>query len=165
MMNDAPTTLQVYKIYIKAPAQAIWDAITKPEWVEKYGYGGSVEYDLKPGGRFVHRPTEQMKEMGMPDEMIVGEVLESEPPHKLVQTWHPHFSPETSAEKPTTLTYEIVEHSGGVCTLTVTHDVTGAPIVENMVPGGSDPVKGGGGWPWILSDLKSLLETGKPMAA
>ena len=49
--------------------------------------------------------------------------------------------------------------------MTITHDVTGAPLVAGMVPGGGDPARGGGGWPWALSDLKSLLETGKRMAA
>jgi hypothetical protein len=47
--------------------------------------------------------------------------------------------------------------------VTITHDVTGATMVAGMVPGGGDPSKGGGGWPWVLSDLKSLLETGKRM--
>ena len=50
-----------------------------------------------------------------------------------------------------------------MCTVTITHDVTGAPMVAGMVPGGGDPAKGGGGWPWVLSDLKSLLETGARM--
>jgi hypothetical protein len=48
-------------------------------------------------------------------------------------------------------------------TLSTIHDVTGAPIVAGMVPGGGDPAQGGGGWPWVLSDLKSLLETGARM--
>ncbi|HEX2335215.1 MAG TPA: hypothetical protein VHI72_01950, partial [Hyphomicrobiaceae bacterium] len=81
---------------------------------------------------------------------------------KLVQTWHPLFTPEMIAEPPSRLTYEIVEGSG-VCTVTIIHDVTGAPLVGGMVKGGGDPAKGGGGWPWVLSDLKSLLETGKRM--
>ena len=100
---------------------------------------------------------------GLPDVMIVGEVIESDPPRKLVQTWHPLFNAETAAEAPTRLTYEIQENQGGVCTVTITHDVTGAPLVAGMVPGGGDPVRGGGGWPWVLSDLKSLLETGSRM--
>ena len=48
----ATSTIQVYRVYIKATPQAIWDAITKPEWTEKYGYAGLVEYDLRPGGPF-----------------------------------------------------------------------------------------------------------------
>lgn len=164
-MTDKSAAMQVYRVYIKAPAQTIWDAITQPEWTEKYAYGGRAEYDLKNGGRYCHKASAEMKSMGLPDEIIVGEVIESDPPRKLVQTWHPLFDENTSAEKPTRLTYEIEEFDGGVCTLTLTHDVTGAPLAGGMVTGGGDPVRGGGGWPWVLSDLKSLLETGKPMAA
>ena len=163
-MTDKSPTIQVYRVYIKAPAKAIWDAITQPEWTERYGYGGRVEIDLKAGGRFVHKATAEMCSMGLPEDMIVGEVIESDPPRKLVQTWHPLWDEKTAAEAPTRLTYEINEHPGGVCTLTVTHDIAGAPIVGGMVTGGGDPARGGGGWPWILSDLKSLLETGKRMA-
>ena len=162
-MTDKTATTQVYRIVIKASAQAIWDAITKPEWTERYAYGGRVEYDLKPGGRYCHRASAEMKTMGMPDEMIVGEVLESDPPRKLVQTWHPLFNAATAAEAHTRLTYEIAESESGVCTVTIIHDVAGAPLVAGMVPGGGDPARGGGGWPWVLSDLKSLLETGERM--
>jgi uncharacterized protein YndB with AHSA1/START domain len=156
---------QVYRIVIKATAQAIWDAVTKTELTEKYGYGGRAEYELKVDGRFSHKASAEMKSFGMPDEIIVGKVIESDPPHKLVQTWHPLFDAGTSAETDTRLTYEIKENQGGVCTVTITHEVAGAPMVARMVGGGGDPAQGGGGWPWILSDLKSLLETGKRMAA
>ncbi|MET0651123.1 MAG: SRPBCC domain-containing protein [Hyphomicrobiaceae bacterium] len=161
-MTDKAATTQVYRIVIKASAQAIWDAITKPEWTERYAYEGRVQYDLKPGGKYHHGASPDMKAMGLPDVVVVGEVLESDPPRKLVQTWHPLFTPEMIAEPPTRLTYEIQE-GNGVCTVTIIHDVTGAPLVGGMVKGGGDPAKGGGGWPWVLSDLKSLLETGKRM--
>jgi len=52
---DKSTTTQLYRIVINASARAIWDAITLPEWTEKYGYGGRVEYELKAGGRYSHR--------------------------------------------------------------------------------------------------------------
>jgi uncharacterized protein YndB with AHSA1/START domain len=162
-MTDKAETTLVFRIVIKASAQAIWDAITKPEWTERYAYGGRAHYELKRGGQFHVEASQQMQSMGLPKEMIVGEVIESDPPHKLVQTWHPLFSPATAAEPHTRITYEIQENQGGVCTVTLTHDVTGAPLVAGMVPGGTDPAQGGGGWPWILSDLKSLLETGKRM--
>jgi uncharacterized protein YndB with AHSA1/START domain len=162
-VTDNSPTIQIYRVYINAPAQAIWDAITQPEWTERYAYGGRADFDMKPGGRFCMRASAQMRSMGMPEEMIVGEVIESDPPRKLVQTWHPVWDEKTAAETPTRLTYEISEHSGGVCTVTITHDVADAPIVRGMVAGGGDPAQGGGGWPWVLSDLKSLLETGKRM--
>jgi uncharacterized protein YndB with AHSA1/START domain len=162
-MTDNDKVVQVYKIVIKASAQAIWDAITKPEWTDRYAYGGRVSYELKAGGMYHHGASAEMKSFGLPEVIIVGEVVESDPPRKLVQTWHPLFTPEMIAEPPTRLTYEIVESSGGVCTVTLTHDVTGAPMVAGMVPGSGDPAQGGGGWPWVLSDLKSLLETGNRM--
>lgn len=164
-MTDNNLTTQVYRIVIKASAQAIWDAITKPEWTERYGYGGRALYDLKVDGEFSYRASAEMKSFGQPDEIIVGKVIEIDPPRKLVQTWHPLFDASTTAEPHTRLTYEIKENSGGVCTVTIIHDVTGAPMVARMVPGGGDPARGGGGWPWILSDLKSLLETGRRMSA
>lgn len=163
-MTSTETT-QVYRVYINAPAQAIWDAITSPDWTERYAYGGRGEYDLKPGGRYVHKASAEMTAAGLPDDMIVGEVIESDPPRKLVQTWHPMWSEESIAEKPTRLTYEIKEGSGGVCVLTLTHDVAGAPSLVDMVRGGGDAAQGGGGWPWVLSDLKTLLETGQRMSA
>lgn len=164
-MTDRTTT-QVYKIVIKASAQAIWDAITKPEWTDRYAYGGRASYELKKGGDYKHHASAEMKSFGLPDVIIVGEVIECDPPRKLVQTWHPLFSPEMIAEPHTRLTYEIVESkSGGVCTVTLTHDVTGAPLVAGMVPGSSDASGAGGGWPWVLSDLKTLLETGERMPA
>ena len=163
-MTDKTATTQIYRIVIKASAQAIWDAITKPEWSERYAYGGRVHYDLKAGGSYHHEGSPEMKAVGLPDKVILGKVLESDPPRKLVQTWHPQFSPEMIAEPPSRLTYEIKE-GNGVCTVTIIHDVTGAPQVAGMVQGGGDVAQGGGGWPWVLSDLKSLLETGQAMAA
>jgi len=160
---DTAATTQQYRIVINASAQAIWDAITQPDWTEKYGYGGRVAYELKPGGRYSHHASDVMKAMGMPDEMMIGEVIESDPSRKLVQTWHPLFSDVIAAEPPTRLTYVIDAHKSGICTVTITHDVTGAPVVAGMLSGGGDPSRGGGGWPWVLSELKSLLETGKRM--
>jgi uncharacterized protein YndB with AHSA1/START domain len=160
---SSTTTVQVFRIVIKASAQAIWEAITKPEWTERYGYGGRVAYDMNSNGRFSHHASAEMRSFGLPDEIIVGKVIESDPPRKLVQTWHPLFDPATTAEPHTRLTYEIAEHQG-VCTVTITHDATDAPKVAAMVSGGGDPKQGGGGWPWILSDLKSLLETGHSMS-
>lgn len=162
-MTQTSAAPMLYRIVIAASAQAIWDAITQPEWTEKYGYGGRVDYALTAGGRFAHRAGADMKAMGMPEEMIVGQVIESSPARKLVQTWHPLFDAVSSAEPPTRLTWEITEHKSDLCTLSINHDVTGAPMVAAMVPGGGNPSQGGGGWPWVLSDLKSLLETGKRM--
>ncbi len=85
-------------------------------------------------------------------------MLEVDPPHRLVQTWRMLFSPELTAEALTRLTWEIEEGADGVCTLTITHDLAGAPVHAAVVTG-QDP-QAGGGWPGVLDDLKLLLETG-----
>ena len=73
-MPSSPAAPLVFRIVIKAKPQTIWDALTKPEWTERYGYGGRAEYELKSGGRFSHKASAEMKSMGMPDEIIVGKV-------------------------------------------------------------------------------------------
>jgi uncharacterized protein YndB with AHSA1/START domain len=154
----------VHQIYIKASAQAIWDAITDPGWNGRYGYQGVSEYELKPGGRFRTKASPQMREMGLPETIIDGEVLEVKPPSKLVQTYRWLFNDQHKAEGFTRLTFEIVPTSAGFCLLTVTHEITGAPMMSAATQTTFNEM-GGGGWNWILSDMKSLLETGKIMSA
>ena len=72
-------TTQVYRVYIKAAPEAIWEAITKPEWTVKYGYAPLVEYDLRPVGFHVYA-NEGMKALGCPDVISDGEVIEADPP-------------------------------------------------------------------------------------
>ncbi len=157
-VTETKVTTQVYRVYIKASPQAIWAAITKPEWAVRYGYKASVEYDLRPGGVYRSFATEQMKEMGASDVVVEGEVLEADPPRKLVQTFRMLFEPDMAAEPLQRLTWEI-EEEYGTSRLTVTHELEGAPIHAALVNG--DVPQAGGGWPFILSDLKTLLETGK----
>lgn len=155
--------VQVHTIYIRATPQAIWDAITKPEWTARYGYGGLSEYELRPGGAFRGRTPQHMVAMGLPEVATDGEVIEVDPPRKLVQTYRFLFTPQTKEEGFTRLTWEIEDTGAGFARLTVTHELEGAPTVAGML-GAKFSVQGTGGWGWILSDLKSLLETGKPMA-
>ena len=154
----------VHQIYIRAAQQAIWDAITSPEWNAKYGYQAVSEYDLKPGGKYRALANPQMRSYGLPEVMIDGEVLEVKPPAKLVQTYRWLFNDQHRAEGFTRLTFEIEPTSSGFCRLTVTHDVTGAPMMGAATQSTFNE-QGSGGWNWILSDMKSLLETGKIMSA
>jgi uncharacterized protein YndB with AHSA1/START domain len=161
------TTTQVYRVYIKATPEAVWDAITKPEWTERYGYGGLAEYDLRPGGVFRQTPGAAMRAFpGVPDVIVDGEVIEADPPRKLVQTWRLLMDPDIMAEGFTRLTHEIHQLSSGATRLTVIHELENAPMLASLVAGDhEDSGQGaGGGWSWVLSDLKSLLETGKPLA-
>ena len=95
--------------------------------------------------------------------MIDGEIVEAEPPNRLVQTWRMLMDPDTAAEGFTRLTYEIAEGKGGVSKLTVIHELEGAPKLATWLSGQMEDTGAGGGWSWVLSDLKSLLETGHPM--
>ncbi len=163
-------TTQVFEVYIRTSPQQLWDAITRPEWTKRFGYGAPVEFDLRTGGAYRSTATTAMKEFGdqmgftTPDVIIDGEVIECDPPNRLVHTWRMLMDPGAAAEPFTTLTYEIKPTENGVCRLTLVHDVTGAPLTANMVAGGLETSGGGGGWNWVLSDLKSLLETGKGFA-
>jgi uncharacterized protein YndB with AHSA1/START domain len=160
-MIETAVTTQVYRVYIKATPEAIWDAITKPEWTEKYGYKGRAEYELRPGGAYRAFATEAMVSMGAPEVVVDGEVVEADPPRKLVQTWRAMWDPELVAEGFTRVTWEIEEEDGGFAALTVTHELEGAPRHAAQVASRAPLAQGGGGWSWILSDLKTLLETGK----
>ena len=169
-MTAAPATTtvttQVYRVYIKATPQAVWDAITKPEWTERYGYGGVVSYELRPGGKFITTPGAAMRAYpGIPDVIIDGEVIEAAPPHKLIQTWRMLMDPEMAAEGFTRLTHEIEQIAGGATKLSVIHELEGAPKLAVVVGGGMESEGAGGGWAWVLSDLKSLLETGSILAS
>ena len=161
--DKASAIVQIHKIYIRATPQAIWDAITKPEWTERYGYQGRAEYDLRPGGAYRALSSKEMVSMGVPEVAVDGEVIEADPPRKLVHTYRFLFSPQMLAEGFTRVTWEIAETGAGFSRLTVTHELEGAPIMAGMVE--SDfSVQGAGGWGWILSDMKSLLETGKALS-
>jgi uncharacterized protein YndB with AHSA1/START domain len=158
-------TTQVYRVYIKTTPQAIWDAITKSEWTERYGYCGRVDYDLRPGGTYVGYTSEGMRSMGAPEVGVDGEVLEVDPPHKLVQTFRMVMDPTMEAQGFTRLTYEIEERKNGVTRLTLTHELEGAPVLAVLMSGGMEDQGAGGGWSWVLSGLKTLLETGQSLDA
>jgi uncharacterized protein YndB with AHSA1/START domain len=105
----------------------------------------------------------EMQAMGMPELLLDGEVIEADPPRKLVQTWHALWDEGVAAEQPTRVTFDIEEDDGGITRLTVTHELEGSPIHAEQVSTQARLREGGGGWSWILSDLKTLLETGKPL--
>jgi uncharacterized protein YndB with AHSA1/START domain len=171
MTTTQTTTTQVHRVYIKATPDAIWDAITKPEWTQRYGYTGLVDYDLRPGGHYKVRPTPEFRAGAeargnqLPEVIIQGEVLEADPPRKLVTTFHMMMDRQTAAEPATRITHEIKDTGNGVCSLTLTHELEGAPVLAAITSGALEDEGAGGGHAWVLSDLKSLLETGKPLAA
>jgi uncharacterized protein YndB with AHSA1/START domain len=143
---------QVYQLFIKATPEAIWDAITKPEFTERYFHSVRSDFDLRPGGHY--RQT-----MGDTDQLATqGEVLEADPPRRLSHTWTSLYDPEMAVEEPSRVTWEIEARDDGTALLTVTHDqLDGSPKTAESV--------NGPGWMMVLSGLKTLLETGEPLAS
>jgi uncharacterized protein YndB with AHSA1/START domain len=146
------------RIFIQATAQDVWDALTQPGWTQKYGFRTLVRYDPLPGGIYLAYANGRRNRHRSRDLVISGEVLEADPPKRLVQTWHPMFDPQLAAEPATHLSWEIHEEQAGLTAVTVTHECSGAPRAAALAAGP-------GGWSWVLSDLKTLLETGRPLTA
>ncbi len=150
-MAKAAETTQIYQVFIKASAEQIWDAITKPEHTSRYFHGSHVEAELRPGGKFWYHSPDRSQLWGD------GKVLELEPPRRLVTTWHALWDEQVSREKPSRVIWEIEPQPRGYCKLTVVHDqLEDAPVTADHVSGA--------GWMHVLSGLKTLVETGRPMA-
>ena len=147
-MTEGPR--QVYQVFIRATPDQLWDAITRPEFTTRYFYGSRVETTGEPGTPFRHRAPDSDELWG--DNVV----LESERPRRLVHTWRSLYDAELAAEPASRVTWEIEPQPGGVCRLTVVHDeLEGSPKTAASVSGG---------WMFIISGLKTLLETGQPLA-
>jgi uncharacterized protein YndB with AHSA1/START domain len=157
--TESAVATHTYTIFIDATPEAIWTAITDGAQTARYGYGCPVEYDLRPGGAFLVRAGEAMSEHGLNGVIIEGEVIEADAPHTLVQTWNPLFGPPITDEPSTRIAYEIKPVASGGTKVTISHELDGAPVTAGLVTGEDE--MGGGGWAFILSDLKTLLETGR----
>ncbi len=137
---------QVYQVFIKATPEAIWEAITKPEFTERYFYGQRL--DTTADKRTWHNSQGTL--------VSEGPVLEYDPPRRLVHGWRSSYDPELAEEDESRVTWEIEPRESGVCLLTVVHDrLEGAPKTAASVAGP--------GWMMVLSGLKTLLETGEPL--
>ncbi len=135
---------KLFEIYIKTTPERLWEAITDPEIRSKYNFGAAVTSEWTPGAR-IHL------ESGGPDTLLAdGEVLEADPPRRLVHTMVALWSPEVERERTSRVTWEI-EPVGDSCRLLVTHD--------QMREGANSEIYGG--WPMILSGLKTWLESGE----
>ena len=135
---------KVFEIYIKTTPERLWEAITNPEMRRKYNFGAGVESDWTPGSRY------QGVSPLAPAAIWEGENLEVDPPRRLVQSFMALWSEDVKREGTSRVTWEI-EPVGDSCRLTVTHD--------QLREGANSELYGG--WPMILSGLKTLLETGK----
>jgi uncharacterized protein YndB with AHSA1/START domain len=140
---------QVYSIFIRASAEQVWDAITKPEFTQKYFYGSRIESSFEQGEPYEGFSGDRA------EKLVDGEVLEASPPSKLVTTWRALYDLETAKEPHSRVSWEIEPAGEGIVRLTVVHDgLEAAPkTAENVA----------GGWSFVLSGLKTVLETGRPL--
>jgi len=139
------TMEKVFEIYIKTSPERLWEAITDPEMRSKYNFGARVASDWTPGSRY---------ELSAGDGAVAlaeGENLEVDPPRRLVQSANFLWSDDVKNEGTSRITWEIEPIGDDSCRLTITHD--------QLRDGANDEVYGG--WPMILSGLKTLLETGE----
>jgi uncharacterized protein YndB with AHSA1/START domain len=135
---------KVFEIYIKTTPERLWEAITNPEERAKYNFGVETHSDWTPGSTF----RASVPAAGV--DIASGENLEVDPPRRLVQSFDALWSDEVRSEATSRVTWEI-EQVEDSCRLTVTHD--------QLREGAPDELYGG--WPMILSGLKTLLETGE----
>jgi uncharacterized protein YndB with AHSA1/START domain len=135
---------KVFEIYIHTTPERLWEAITDPEMRSKYSFGARVASDFTPGSYYQQSARDGSFVLGE------GENLEVEPPRRLVQSMTALWSDEVKSEGTSRVTWEI-EPVGTSCRLTVTHDQLREGANEQLY----------GGWPMILSGLKTLLETGE----
>ncbi len=139
-------TKAVFEIFIKTTPERLWEAITDPKLRAKYTFGVETHSDWTPGSTY------KASVPGVFD-IAEGENLEVDPPRRLVQTFNALWSDEAKAEGTSLVTWEIEPIAEDSCRLTVVHD--------QLRPDGSGEIYGG--WPMILSGLKTLLETGEQL--
>jgi len=141
---------KVFEIYIKTTPERLWQAIVDPEMRAKYTFGVGAYSDWTPGSTYSSRTGASTVAPEMP--IAEGENIVVDPPRRLVQSFRALWSEDVKAEGTSRVTWDI-EPVGDSCRLTVTHDQ-----LREMANGELY-----GGWPMILSGLKTLLETGKPL--
>jgi uncharacterized protein YndB with AHSA1/START domain/DNA-binding transcriptional ArsR family regulator len=133
----------VFEVFIKTTPERLWDAITDPEQRRKYSFGVETHSDWTPGSEYISRVP------GVVD-IATGQNIEVDPPRLLVQTFEALWSDEVKDHGTTRVTWQI-EPVGTSCRLTVIHDQLSPDANPQLY----------GGWPMILSGLKTLLETGE----
>jgi uncharacterized protein YndB with AHSA1/START domain len=143
-------TTQIYQVFIKATPEQIWEAITNPDFTKNYFHGTRIESTFEVGAPYLSVADEGGQKL------IEGEVLEADPPHKLSTTWRALWEPEIAGEPFSRVSWEIEAQEGGYSSLTVVHD----QLEESL----KTAERVAGGWSFILSGLKTYLETGKPLA-
>jgi uncharacterized protein YndB with AHSA1/START domain len=137
---------KVFEIYIKTTPERLWEAITDSEMRRKYNFGVGVTSNWISGSGY-----ESSHPMA-PGALVEGENLEVDPPRRLVQSFNALWGEQVKRESTSRVTWEI-EPVGDSCRLTLTHDELGEDANSELY----------GGWPMIISGLKTLLETGETL--
>jgi uncharacterized protein YndB with AHSA1/START domain len=137
-----------YDIYIAVTPKAVWRGLVDGELTRKYVYGTRLESSLKPGARFAY-----VGEGGF--EPVSGEILEIEPERRLVMRWQARWDEKVAKDRPSRVTYQLDAAGAEMTRLRVRHDQLES---ESATFVGSVDA-----WPWMMSSLKSLLETGNPL--
>jgi uncharacterized protein YndB with AHSA1/START domain len=138
----------VFQIYIRAAPEQVWEAITETEFRRQYFYGSTIESTFEPGS--------PLRSHG-PEGELWGDdtVLECDPPRLLAHTWRSLWDPSAADEPASRVTWRLEEQDAGITKLTVVHDqLESSPATARGVSGG---------WAFIISGLKSVLETGIPL--
>ena len=138
----------VHQVYIRATPDQVWRGLTESEFTLRYYYQSSVDSTFKAGAPIAYHTGANLA--------IEGTILEADRPNKLVMTFHAVWDEQVAADPPSRMTWEIAEEGPGVTRLTVIHDgfEKKTATYDQVV----------GGWPWIASGLKSVLETGQPLS-
>lgn len=147
-MTEPAADKHVFQIYIRATAEQVWQAITETEFRRQYFYGSTIESTFRPGAPLRSRG---------PNGELWGddEVIECDPPRVLVHTWRSLWDSDAADEPASRVTWRLEESDDGLTKLTVVHDELGAsPATSRGVSGG---------WAFIISGLKTVLETGTPL--
>lgn len=148
MTNAVRSGRLVFQIYIRATREQVWQAITQTEFRRQYFYGSTIESTFQPGG--------PLRSHG-PDGELWGDdvVIECSPPHILIHTWRSLWDPAAAGEPASRVTWRVDAQDGGYTKLTVVHDqLEQSPATARGVSGG---------WAFIISGLKTVLETGTPL--
>jgi uncharacterized protein YndB with AHSA1/START domain/DNA-binding transcriptional ArsR family regulator len=140
------TMEKVFEIYIRTTPERLWEAITDPDVRARFHFGNRIESDWQPGSTYT------ITHPNAPVTLMDGHNVEVEPPRRLVQTLVAHWSDEVEAVGPTRVTWEI-EPVGDSCRLTLVHDELPPDADAELY----------GGWPMVLSGLKTWLETGEEL--
>ncbi len=149
MTTATESATQVYQLYIRSSAEEVWTAVTHPALIARYHFGAQQDpSDHTVGSRI---------KSWSPDRTRLwtdNEVLEFDPPRRFVHTWRSLYDPELAAEPESRVAWEVEPVPGGYARLTLTHD---------RLDASPKTAAGVRGWSYILSNLKTLLETGEPL--